>query len=71
LLKVCRFHIENLVTLKPGDKCLEIMRNKNSSVITALGKFIYISMLKRSKSDLTVPRKRNSKNKKTPVACIL
>ncbi len=48
LLQICAIEIENFDKLGSGNNFIEIMKNKNAKVITALGKFLFTSMIKHS-----------------------
>ena len=51
LLQVCQIEIEQLSELGQEETFIEIMKSKNGKVIAALSKYVYLSMLKRCKSD--------------------
>ncbi len=57
--------IEGFVNMDLLDKFIEIMKNKNGKVVTAVGKYLYNSMIKRCESIPYTPPNHNSKKKKT------
>lgn len=66
LIRVCQVHIENFENLEHRDKFIEIVKNKKPTVIAALAKYIYSSMLKRSKLDPNLSKSVcKSKSKKS------
>ncbi len=47
------------------DKFIETMKNKNGKIVTALGKYVYTSMIKRCESIPYTSSNHKSKKKKT------
>ncbi len=55
----CQVTFEGFVNMDLLDRFIEIMKNKNSKVVTALGKYVYNSMIKRCEA---IPYSYSSKS---------
>ncbi len=64
LLQTCQVKIEGFANMDFLDKFIEIMKNKNGKVVTALVKYVYNSMIKRCESTPYTPPNHKSKKKK-------
>ncbi len=59
LLQTCQVKIESFANIEMLDKFIEIMKNKNVKAVTALGKYVYNSMIKRCEA---IPYSYSSKS---------